>query len=262
MINQVPSPVLEVHDLTISYDQSPVLWNVDLSVPRGKLIGVLGPNGAGKSTLIKAIMGLLKPTSGYIKIFDKNLEEVREKISYVPQRESVDWNFPASVLDVVMMGTYGKLGLFKRPGKKEKEIALKSLDQVGMMSFVNRQISELSGGQQQRVFIARALAQEADLYLMDEPFAGVDMATETAIFQLLKEMTAAGKTIILVHHDVHSAMNYFDWIIMLNLHLVASGLTDQVMTEELLRKTYGGKLNLLTKVTELIRKKDFNPFKS
>lgn len=261
MINQVSSPVLEVHDLTVSYDQSPVLWNVDLSIPSGKLIGVLGPNGAGKSTLIKAIMGLVKPTSGYVKIFEKNLEEVRQQISYVPQRESVDWNFPASVLDVVTMGTYGKLGLFRRPGKKEKEIALKSLDQVGMMSFVNRQISELSGGQQQRVFIARALAQEADLYLMDEPFAGVDMATETAIFQLLREMTAAGKTIIVVHHDIHSAMNYFDWIIMLNLHLVGSGPRDQVMTEELLRKTYGGKLNLLTKVTELIRKKDFDPLK-
>lgn len=262
MINQVSSPVLEIHDLTVSYDQSPVLWNVDLSIPAGKLIGILGPNGAGKSTLIKAIMGLIKPTSGYIKIFEKNLDEIRNRISYVPQRESVDWNFPTSVLDVVMMGTYGKLGLFKRPGKKEKEIALKSLDQVGMMSFVNRQISELSGGQQQRVFIARALAQEADLYLMDEPFAGVDMATESAIFQLLKEMTAAGKTIVVVHHDIHSAMNYFDWIIMLNLHLVGSGPRDQVMTEELLRKTYGGKLNLLAKVTELIRKKDFDPLKS
>lgn len=262
MINQVTFPVIEVHDLTVSYDQSPVLWNVDLSLPSGKLIGILGPNGAGKSTLIKAIMGLVKPTSGYVKIFDKTLQDVRSRISYVPQRESVDWNFPASVLDVVMMGTYGKLGLFKRPGKKEKEIALGCLDQVGMMSFVNRQISELSGGQQQRVFIARALAQEADLYLMDEPFAGVDMATETAIFQLLKDMTAKGKTIIVVHHDIHSAMNYFDWIIMLNLHLVGSGLTDLVMTEELLRKTYGGKLNLLTKVTELIRQKDFNPLKS
>lgn len=262
MINQVTSPVIEVHDLTVSYDQSPVLWNVDLSLPSGKLIGILGPNGAGKSTLIKAIMGLVKPTSGYVKIFDKTLQVVRSRISYVPQRESVDWNFPASVLDVVMMGTYGKLGLFKRPGKKEKEIALGCLDQVGMMSFVNRQISELSGGQQQRVFIARALAQEADLYLMDEPFAGVDMATETAIFQLLKDMTAKGKTIIVVHHDIHSAMNYFDWIIMLNLHLVGSGPTELVMTEELLRKTYGGKLNLLTKVTELIRQKDFNPLKS
>ncbi len=262
MINQVTSPVIEVHDLTVSYDQSPVLWNVDLSLPSGKLIGILGPNGAGKSTLIKAIMGLVKPTSGYVKIFDKTLQDVRSRISYVPQRESVDWNFPASVLDVVMMGTYGKLGLFKRPGKKEKEIALGCLDQVGMMSFVNRQISELSGGQQQRVFIARALAQEADFYLMDEPFAGVDMATETAIFQLLKDMTAKGKTIIVVHHDIHSAMNYFDWIIMLNLHLVGSGPTELVMTEELLRKTYGGKLNLLTKVTELIRQKDFNPLKS
>ncbi len=262
MINQVTSPVIEVHDLTVSYDQSPVLWNVDLSLPSGKLIGILGPNGAGKSTLIKAIMGLVNPTSGYVKIFDKTLQDVRSRISYVPQRESVDWNFPASVLDVVMMGTYGKLGLFRRPGKKEKEIALGCLDQVGMMSFVNRQISELSGGQQQRVFIARALAQEADLYLMDEPFAGVDMATETAIFQLLKDMTAKGKTIVVVHHDIHSAMNYFDWIIMLNLHLVGSGPTDLVMTEELLRKTYGGKLNLLTKVTELIRQKDFNPLKS
>lgn len=262
MINQVTSPVIEVHDLTVSYDQSPVLWNVDLSLPSGKLIGILGPNGAGKSTLIKAIMGLVKPTSGYVKIFEHLLEDVRNRISYVPQRESVDWNFPASVLDVVMMGTYGKLGLFKRPGKKEKEIALGCLDQVGMMSFVNRQISELSGGQQQRVFIARALAQEADLYLMDEPFAGVDMATETAIFQLLKDMTAKGKTIVVVHHDIHSAMNYFDWIIMLNLHLVGSGPTELVMTEELLRKTYGGKLNLLTKVTELIRKKDFNPLKN
>jgi len=262
MINQVTSPVIEVHDLTVSYDQSPVLWNVDLSLPSGKLIGILGPNGAGKSTLIKAIMGLVKPTSGYVKIFDKTLQDVRNRISYVPQRESVDWNFPASVLDVVMMGTYGKLGLFKRPGKKEKEIALGCLDQVGMMSFVNRQISELSGGQQQRVFIARALAQEADLYLMDEPFAGVDMATETAIFQLLKDMTAKGKTIVVVHHDIHSAMNYFDWIIMLNLHLVGSGPTELVMTEELLRKTYGGKLNLLTKVTELIRQKDFNPLKN
>jgi manganese/zinc/iron transport system ATP- binding protein len=262
MIINVESPVLEIHDLTVSYDQSPVLWNVDLSLPAGKLIGILGPNGAGKSTLIKAIMGLVPVTGGYVKIFDRELNDVRSRISYVPQRESVDWNFPASVLDVVMMGTYGKLGLFRRPGKKEKKIAMDCLEKVGMQSFVNRQISELSGGQQQRVFIARALAQEADLYLMDEPFAGVDMATETAIFQLLQEMTAAGKTVIVVHHDIHSAMNYFDWIIMLNLHLVASGPKAEVVTEELLRKTYGGKLNLLTKVTDIIRQKDFNPLKS
>lgn len=262
MITQVPQPVLEVHDLTVSYDQHPVLWNVDLSLPAGKLIGILGPNGAGKSTLIKSIMGLIEPTSGYIKIFDKPLPEVRSRISYVPQRESVDWNFPASVLDVVVMGTYGKLGLFRRPGKKEKQIAMDALAQVGMSGYADRQISELSGGQQQRVFIARALAQQADLYLMDEPFAGVDMATETAIFQLLQDMARSGKTVLVVHHDIHSAMNFFEWVIMLNLHLVASGPKDQVMTEELLRKTYGGKLNLLTQVTDLIRKQDFNPLKS
>lgn len=262
MITQVENPVLEIHDLTVSYDQNPVLWNVDLSLPSGKLVGILGPNGAGKSTLIKAIMGLIPPTSGYVRIFDKPLNDVRARISYVPQRESVDWNFPASVLDVVMMGTYGKLGLFRRPGKKEKDLAMQCLDQVGMTGFVTRQISELSGGQQQRVFIARALAQQADLYLMDEPFAGVDMATETAIFQLLKEMADSGKTVLVVHHDIHSAMNFFDWVIMLNLHLVASGPKESVITEDLLRKTYGGKLNLLTKVTDLIRNKDFNPLKS
>ncbi len=262
MITQVANPILEIHDLTVSYDQSPVLWNVDLSLPVGKLIGVLGPNGAGKSTLIKSVMGLVPPTSGHVMIFGKELNLVRNKISYVPQRESVDWNFPASVLDVVIMGTYGKLGLFKRPGKKEKELSMECLEKVGMQAFINRQISELSGGQQQRVFIARALAQQADLYLMDEPFAGVDMATETAIFQLLKSMTQEGKTIIVVHHDIHSAMNYFDWLIMLNLHLVASGPKHEVATEELLRKTYGGKLNLLSKVSELIRQTDFNPLKS
>lgn len=261
MITQVEQPILEIHDLTVSYDQNPVLWNVDFSLPGGKLIGVLGPNGAGKSTLIKSIMGLISPTSGYVKIFDKPLQDVRSRISYVPQRESVDWNFPASVMDVVLMGTYGRLGLFRRPGKMEKEISLQSLEQVGMTPYLNRQISELSGGQQQRVFIARALAQQADLYLMDEPFAGVDMATETAIFELLKQMTKAGKTVLVVHHDIHSAMKFFDWVIMLNLHLVGSGPKDQVMTEELLRKTYGGKLNLLTKVTDLIRQQDFNPLK-
>ncbi|WP_026954109.1 metal ABC transporter ATP-binding protein [Algoriphagus vanfongensis] len=262
MIQQVQNPILEIHDLTVSYDQSPVLWNIDLSLPEGKLVGILGPNGAGKSTLIKAIMGLVDPSGGYVRIFDKELDLVRNRISYVPQRESVDWNFPASVLDVVQMGTYGRLGLFKRPGKKEKQLALDCLEKVGMTAFAKRQISELSGGQQQRVFIARALAQESDLYLMDEPFAGVDMATETAIFQLLQEMTQEGKTILVVHHDIHSAMKYFEWIIMLNLHLVASGPKSEVVNEELLRKTYGGKLNLLTKVSDLIRQQEFNPLKN
>src|SRR5690606_28517560 len=171
----------EVHDLTVSYHQNPVLWNIDLSLPAGALVGILGPNGAGKSTLIKAIMGLLDYNSGYVKIFDQELDKVRKKISYVPQRESVDWDFPASALDIVLMGTYSKLGLFRRPGKKERTLAMDCLKKVNMISFADRQISELSGGQQQRVFIARSLAQQADVYFMDEPFAGVDISTEKAI---------------------------------------------------------------------------------
>ena len=255
--------MIEFQHVFKSYGRSRnILADINFRVDAGEFVFVSGPSGAGKSTLIKAIMGLIAPTSGYVRIFDKPLNDVRARISYVPQRESVDWNFPASVLDVVMMGTYGKLGLFRRPGKKEKDLAMQCLEQVGMTGFVTRQISELSGGQQQRVFIARALAQQADLYLMDEPFAGVDMATETAIFQLLKEMADSGKTVLVVHHDIHSAMNFFDWVIMLNLHLVASGPKESVITEDLLRKTYGGKLNLLTKVTDLIRNKDFNPLKS
>ena len=262
MIEQINDPVVEVHDLTVSYHQNPVLWNIDLSLPAGALVGILGPNGAGKSTLIKAIMGLLDYNSGYVKLFDQELDKVRKRISYVPQRESVDWDFPASALDVVLMGTYHKLGLFKRPGKKEKALAMACLEKVNMTAFADRQISELSGGQQQRVFIARSLAQEADIYFMDEPFAGVDISTEKAIVGLLKEMTAAGQTVVVVHHDIYSASEYFDWIILLNMHLVASGRTEQVMTDELLQKTYGGKLSLLADVGNLIKKSSMDPLKS
>ncbi len=262
MIEQANEPVVEVHDLIVSYGQNPVLWNVDLTLPSGTLVGVLGPNGAGKSTLIKAIMGLVEANSGYVKLFDQELNRIRGKVSYVPQRESVDWDFPASALDIVMMGTYQKLGLFKRPGKKEKALALDCLEKVNMKAFAHRQISELSGGQQQRVFIARALAQEADIYFMDEPFAGVDMSTEKALVQLFREMTAQGKTVVVVHHDIYSAGKYFDWLIMLNMHLIASGPTEKVLTEDLLTKTYGGKLSMLTDVGELIKKSDFNPLKN
>lgn len=262
MIAQVEKPVLEIHDLTVSYGKNPILWNIDFSLPHGILAGIIGPNGAGKSSLIKAIMGLLEVNSGYIRIFDSEMDTVRKKISYVPQRESVDWDFPASALDIVMMGTYHKLGLFNRPGKKEKELALKCLEKVDMANFKDRQISELSGGQQQRVFIARALAQEADIYFMDEPFAGVDISTENTIVDLLKQMTKDGKTVIVVHHDIHSASRYFDWIIMLNMHLIASGPTDQVLTEQLLQKTFGGKLALLSDVSDLIKQKGFDPLKN
>ncbi len=257
MIVQVSNPVLEVHDLTVSYNRKPVLWDIDLSIPQGSLVGIIGPNGAGKSTLIKSIMGLIPLSSGYVKLFDKSLEEVRDRVSYVPQRESVDWDFPASVFDVVLMGRYAKLGLFRNVRQSDKEIALDCLRKVGMEGFKDRQISQLSGGQQQRVFLARALAQKADLYFMDEPFTGVDAATESAIVDLLREMRSQNKTVIVVHHDLQSAIEYFDWIILLNMRLVASGKTEDVFTTALLQETYGGKLNILAEVSDLVRKGNY-----
>lgn len=250
------APALEIHDLTVSFDKKPVLWNIDLTLPQGSLVGIIGPNGAGKSTLIKSVMGLLPLSSGYAKVFDKEIDEVRSRISYVPQRESVDWDFPASVMDVVLMGRYSKLGLFKRPRKADKDVAIESLQKVGMEAFAQRQISQLSGGQQQRVFLARALAQQADIYFLDEPFSGVDAATEKAIIDLLREMSSKGKTVIVVHHDLQSVSQYFDWVILLNTRLIAYGPTDTVFTQENLQETYGGKLTLLTEVAELMRRKE------
>lgn len=257
MIIQVENPVLEIHDLTVSYNKKPVLWGIDMTLPAGSLVGIVGPNGAGKSTLIKTVMQLIPAASGYVRLFNKPLEEVRNKVSYVPQRESVDWDFPASAMDVVLMGRYHKLGLFKRPKQEDKDIALASLQKVGMEQFKNRQISKLSGGQQQRVFLARALAQQAEIYFMDEPFAGVDAATESLIIEVLREMTKLGKTIIVVHHDLQSASTYFDWIILLNMRLVASGPVEKVFTPELLQETYGGRLNVLSKVGDLLEKLEF-----
>jgi manganese/zinc/iron transport system ATP- binding protein len=257
MILHPQNAVLEVHDLTVSYDKKPVLWGIDLTLPQGALVGIMGPNGAGKSTLIKAIMGLQHLASGYVRIFGESLEKVRLRVSYVPQRESVDWDFPASVLEVVLMGLYGKMGLFQRPSKKDKEKALHYLSQVQMEAFAGRQISQLSGGQQQRVFLARALAQEADLYLMDEPFVGVDATTEQAIIQLLQGMKKEGKTLIVVHHDLQSAAQYFDWLVLLNLRLIASAPTEQALTPALLRETYGGRLTLLSEVGDLLKKSEF-----
>lgn len=250
-------PALEVHDLTVAFDRKPVLWNIDLTIPQGKLVGIIGPNGAGKSTLIKSVMGLLPLSSGYCKLYDQELSAVRSRISYVPQRESVDWDFPVSVLDVVMMGRYGKLGLVKRPRKADMDVAMDCLKKVGMESFANRQIAQLSGGQQQRTFLARALAQQADIYFMDEPFAGVDAATEKTIIQLLQSMTAANKTVIVVHHDLQSVTSYFDWVILLNTRLIAHGPTESVFTQHNLQETYGGKLTLLSDVGDLIRREDF-----
>jgi len=252
-----PENALEVHDLTVAFDKKPVLWNIDLVLPPGKLVGIIGPNGAGKSTLIKASMGLLPLSSGYVKIFGGTIDTVRSKVSYVPQRESVDWDFPASVLDVVLMGRYRRIGLFRRIREADRDAAMECLKNVGMESFASRQISQLSGGQQQRTFLARALAQQASLYFMDEPFAGVDASTEKTIIGLLRSMTAAGQTVVVVHHDLQTVNQYFDWVIMLNTRLVGCGPVDEVFTTEHLKETYGGKLTLLSDVGDLIRREQF-----
>lgn len=239
---------LETHDLSVAYHKKPVLYGVDLAIPKGQLVGIVGPNGAGKSTLIKAVMGLLPLRSGWVEVFGKPFGKTKTQVGYVPQRESVDWDFPVNVMDVVMMGRYGKLGLFRRPKKEDREVARQCLDKVKMLPFANRQISNLSGGQQQRVFLARALAQESDLYLMDEPFAGVDAATESAIIELLKELKNRGKTILVVHHDLTTAREYFDSLVLLNMRVVAFGPTEEVFTVDQLQKTYGGRLTLLSDV--------------
>lgn len=252
--NSNNSSPIEVHDLTVAYRKKPVLWDIDFSLPEGQLIGMVGPNGAGKSTLIKAIMGLLPLSSGFVKIYGKPLETQRELIGYVPQRESVDWDFPTDALDVVTMGRYGKLSLFGRPSKEDKEIAMDALEKVGLADFARRQISQLSGGQQQRVFLARALAQDAVIYLMDEPFSGVDAATEKAIIELLGELKDKGKTLLVVHHDLNTVAEYFDWVMLLNLRLIKLGPVKEIFNNENLKTTYGGKLNLLSEMAEKIGK--------
>jgi manganese/zinc/iron transport system ATP- binding protein len=247
------TPALEVHDLTVAYHQRPVLYGIDVEVPPGQLVGIMGPNGAGKSTLIKAVMGLLPPVSGWVKIFGEPAGKQIRRVGYVPQRESVDWDFPVNVMDVVLMGRYGGLGLGRRPGAIDRDIARSCLEKVGMLPFANRQISNLSGGQQQRVFLARALAQESDVYLMDEPFAGVDATTEAAIVSLLQELKERGKTILVVHHDLTSARQYFDMLLLINMRLVAFGPTADVFTPEILQKTYGGRLTILSEVAQEVK---------
>ena len=245
MTPELTLPPVEVRDLTVSYREKPVLWDVDLSVPAGRLVAVIGPNGAGKSTLIKAILGLVPMVAGTVRIFGQPYADQRRLVGYVPQRSSVDWDFPTNALDVVMMGTYGQLGWVRRPGKAQRELALKCLDQVGMADYAQRQISQLSGGQQQRVFLARALAQDAQLYFMDEPFVGVDALTERAIVDLLRDLRAKGRTVVCVHHDLDSAPDYFDWVVLLNVKLTAAGPFDQVYTQDNLAKTYGGRMHAL-----------------
>lgn len=245
--------MLELHNLTVTYENKPAIWNVDFTLPEGKMIGIMGPNGSGKTTLMKAVMGLVKPGSGYTRVFGQELNQIRHRVAYVPQRSSVDWDFPASVFDTVLMGRYRPRNLFRKTGKADRQIALDSLKKVQMEAFADRQISQLSGGQQQRVFIARALAQQADLYLLDEPFAGVDAATENAIIKLLKEMKAEGKTMLVVHHDLQTAPEYFDWLVLMNTRLIACAETEKVFAPELLNEAYGGRLNILSKVGDLMK---------
>src|SRR5690606_24879026 len=233
---------LEVRNLTVAYRRRPALWDINLTVPGGRMVGIVGPNGAGKSTLIKAVLGLVPAASGTVLIYGRPYAEQRHLVGYVPQRESVDWDFPINVLDVTLMGRYGRLGLGRRPTREDREVALQCLRQVGMADLAHRQISQLSGGQQQRVFLARALAQDASVYFMDEPFAGVDAATEKAIIALLESMKEQGKTVFVVHHDLPTVQEYFDWVILLNVRLIASGPTAEVFTMENLQRTYGGRL--------------------
>ncbi|MBM9538622.1 metal ABC transporter ATP-binding protein [Desulfobulbus alkaliphilus] len=237
---------IEVEDLTLAYEEKPVLWDIDLHVPEGILMAIMGPNGAGKTTLIKSILGLLTPAAGTVRIYGRPYREQRHLVAYVPQRGSVDWDFPTSVLDVVMMGRYGSLGWLRRPGLKERELALEALNKVDMSHLAHRQISQLSGGQQQRTFLARALVQDARVYFMDEPFQGVDATTERAIVDLLKELRAQGKTVVAVHHDLQTVPEYFDWVTLINVHRIASGPVVEVFTEDNLRLAYGGRVGFLT----------------
>lgn len=231
---------IKIKDLTVSYDLKPVLWDIDLEFWQGSLTAILGPNGAGKSTLIKTILALIPKISGEILFFDSQQKyaQIRKKIAYVPQRNSVDWNFPTNVFDVVLMGRYGHLGWFKKPTYNDNQIALESLEKVGMIDLKNRQISELSGGQQQRIFLARALAQQSEIYLMDEPFQGIDIQTEKSIITILKELKSQNKTIIVVHHDLETVKQYFDHIVFLNIKKIANGLTQEIFNEKNIYQTY------------------------
>ncbi|WP_117237075.1 metal ABC transporter ATP-binding protein [Thermus sediminis] len=231
---------LEVRGLTVAYREQPVLWDVDLALPPGTLLAIVGPNGAGKTTLLQAILGLIRPVTGQVRIYGEPVERQRRRISYIPQRNSVDWDFPISVLDLVLMGTYGRLGWFRRPGRWERERAMQALEQVGLSHLGDRQIGKLSGGQQQRAFLARALVQEAEIYLMDEPFQGVDALTEEVIVKLLQGLRDQGKTVAVVHHDLQTVPIYFDWVLLLNVRPIAFGPVAQVFTEENLRATYSG----------------------
>ncbi|MEX2528513.1 MAG: metal ABC transporter ATP-binding protein [Gemmatimonadota bacterium] len=244
-------PAIQVDDLTVAYEEKPVLWDLDLAVPEGSLMAVVGPNGAGKTTLIKAILGLVRVAAGRVLVNGQPYREVRSEVAYVPQRGSVDWDFPTSVLDVVMMGRYGHLGWFRRPGPRDAALAREALEKVDMRDLAHRQISQLSGGQQQRVFLARALIQDARVYLMDEPFQGVDARTERAIVEVLRDLRSRGSTVVAVHHALNTVPEYFDEVLLLNVRRIASGPVDEVFTRENLQRTYGSGLPIPLEVSDV-----------
>lgn len=231
------SPV-KIQNLSVTYGTEPALWNVDLDFPEGKMIAIVGPNGAGKSTLIKAVMGLVPITAGKVSVYGKPYSKNRDKVAYVPQRGSVDWDFPTDALDVVEMGLYGKLGWFHRPNSITQDLARECIAKVGLSDYADRQIGQLSGGQQQRVFVARALAQDAQIYLMDEPLNGVDAITEETILSILENLRKEGKTIVMVHHDLQTVDKYFDWVVMVNRNLIDAGPIKEVFTKANLDRTY------------------------
>ena len=239
---------LEVEDLTVAYSDQPVLWDIDLVVPAGDKMAIIGPNGAGKSTLIKAAMGLVPAVAGEVRVFGRPFAKGRGEIAYVPQRSSLEWDFPTDVLDVVTMGTYGSLGWFRRPGSAERERARAALEEVAMGAFERRPIAQLSGGQQQRVLLARALVQEAPILMLDEPFQGVDAPTERAIVAVLDRLSDQGKTVIVVHHDLQTVPEYFDSVLLLNVRAIESGPVVDVFTEENLRLTFGGRVGVLAQL--------------
>lgn len=239
---------LTVKSLFVSYHGNEAVKNVSFSVEQGKLVGIIGPNGAGKSTLLKALLNLIPKDKGDVHIYGKSFNEQRKSIAYVPQRSNIDWDFPITVLDTVLLGTYPNLGLFKRPKKKEKEWAFQCLEKVGMGDFSKRQIGELSGGQQQRVFLARALAQKSEIFFLDEPFVGIDVASEEMIITILKELKSSGKTILVVHHDLSKVSDYFEKLILLNKELIGYGDIDQVFRPETLSKAYSGQFSFLERL--------------
>lgn len=239
------SKAVEVKDLRVSYNGNEVLQGINLSMDRGRLIGIVGPNGAGKSTLIKAILGLINIDQGKVKIYDKNLDQMRKKIAYVPQRSNIDWDFPITVKKTVLLGTYPKLGLFKRPGKKEKSLAMECLIKVGMEEYADSQIGNLSGGQQQRVFIARSLAQEAECFFLDEPFVGIDVFSEDIIINILRELRNNGKTVFVIHHDLLKVKDYFDDLIIINKRIFGAGPVDLVFKTKLMEAAYQAPLSIL-----------------